>query len=190
MPSVTPAQLRDPKFCSYEKCLATGEGPSLMYCGECDGPAMALPALNMQSPFTGTLICPHCWHPLVGRTLQTLAAYNRWTNIPRAISIKEGWEQALVPLVTLGLIEKRNRRFRITPAGLAALWLKESVGWEFEWAHARGWYRTEKFTTAGKFTGYYANEGKWGQFLPHHKGTHRKVWPLGGVGYICFRAAS
>lgn len=180
----TPEQLRDPKFCSYEKSLAVGEKPTRMQCAECRGPAMALPCITMTSPFTGTLVCPHCWHPLIGRTLLTLAQYNKWTNIPRWISVKHGWEQALVPLVSLGLVEKSGRRFRITNAGLAALWLKESVGWEFENAHANGWYRTERFPIAGKMTGYFANDGKWGQFMPHHAGSHRKVWPIKGIGIL------
>jgi hypothetical protein len=75
-------------------------------------------------------------------------------------------------------------------AGLAVLWLKESIGWEFEIAHARGWYRTENFPCSGPHTGYFRNEGTTGQFIPHMPGRHTRVWPIRGVGVLRFGMAA
>jgi hypothetical protein len=181
----TAAQLQDPSFCSYEKCLVTGARLVPMQCAECRGAAVAIPALTMRAPSNGTLVCPRCWHPLYGRLLMTYAKHGRWVNVR-----SKKWDVEIAHLADLGLLQKRGRWHRMSPTGLAVLWLKESVGWEFESAHARGWYRTERLPSAGSYTGYYATDGTWGQFIPHHKGSHRKPWPIQGVGVMHFARAS
>lgn len=181
MAKLTQEQIQDPHFQSYEKQLLVRPRLDVWTCGECDGPCVALPALTMEAPMTGTVVCPRCWHPVVGRMLATFATCGGWG----ALRSKK-WIETFRMLVKLGLLKKRGRYGRITPAGLAVLWLKESVGWEFEIAHVRGWYRTENFPGSGPYTGYFHNEGKTGQFIPHMPGRHTKVWPLKGIAYISF----
>ena len=185
----TAAQMNDPHFQSYEKEVAIGRPLTLMQCGECDGPAVALPPITMAAPMTGTLICPRCWHPIVGRSLLTAAQHGGSMHVAKS-RLADRCKPALDNLVTLGLLSRRGRTYTLTNAGLAVLWLKEAVGWEFERVHARGWYRTEKFFD-GPVTGYFHNEGKTGQFIPHRTGQrHTRVWPLGGVGVLHFGKAA
>lgn len=188
---LTDAQLRDPNFRSYEKSLAIGEKPLECECGECRGPAVVMPALTNDAPHTGTLICPRCWHPLIGRMLWTLASMGG-----AAYLGAKKWRPVTAVLTPLGLIRKlRGHNYEITPAGMAVLWVKERVGWEFEHAHARGEYRSERL--GGSWScGYWSDEPNHilnfpGQQWIHHRWAPAgKVWPIKGVGVFRFGEAA
>lgn len=89
-------------------------------------------------------------------------------------------------------LEKGGRgKISITPLGLALLWLKESVGWEFESAHQRGEYVTEKLLCDEYATGYWSSPTGPARFVYHRnmggKSTaHEEPWELGGIGVIEF----
>lgn len=171
---LTKSQLRDPKFNSYEKCLVTGQVPILCECGDCHGPALILPALTMKAPSTGTTVCPICWHPVVGRILWSVASAGGKLRIDDS-----KYNATAVALSDLGLLKKRGHQYLITPAGLAVLSLKESVGWEMELAHKRGAYRTETLLRGAKSSGYWSQDDTWGQWIHHRHGSAAKVGPIG-----------
>ena len=140
-----------------------------------------MPALTMKTPSTGTLICPTCWHPVVGRLLLGVVAVGG-----RALIRRKQHREVARMLADLGLLKRLHGwNYALTPAGMAVLWVKERVGWEFERAHARGWYRTERLN--GDYAaGYWSNEGTTGQWIHHRWEPASKVWPIGGVGVLHF----
>lgn len=184
MVKVTQAQLRDPHFRSYEKCLVIGEKPIECECGTCGGAALIMPALNMQTPSTGTLICPSCWHPVIGRILLTIA--NQWG---RSYIRAKKWQPFVQQLLVLGLLRDDGEHYyALTPPAMSVLWVKEKAGWEFEKAHARGWYRSVRI--GGDWASGYWSNGETGHWIHHRWGTSRKPWPISGHGVLRFGDAA
>lgn len=182
-------ELRDPKFCSYAKSLTVGEKPILCQCADCNGEALIMPTLTMASMGgrhaigTGTLICPRCWHPVIGRILWTVAHQGG-----RSWIAQKRYRDAIRILADIGLLKRgRGHWYQLTPAGMAVLWVKERVGWEFESAHTRGEYRTERLPgTGGGYAAGYWEHSDCGRWIHHRWAPAGKVWPIKGVGVLHF----